>query len=68
METQRLMVFDHLLQHGTISSWEAIQKYHITRLSEYIRQLRSEGKNIESHWKQNEEGKRWVEYKFIGVN
>jgi hypothetical protein len=61
METQRRQVLDHLLKYGTISSWTAITEYHITRLSEYIRQLRSENKNIVSTWKESK-GKRWVEY------
>ena len=67
METQRRQVLDHLLKYGTISSWTAIQEYHITRLSEYIRQLRSEGKNIVSTWKEAN-GKRWVEYSLILEN
>lgn len=45
-KTQRQTVLDHLQAHGHITSWEAITKYHITRLSEYIRILRSEGLHI----------------------
>lgn len=30
----------HLQEYGTITSWQAIQDYGITRLSEYIRQIR----------------------------
>ena len=32
----------HLEKDGHITSWEAIQKYHVTRLSEYIYLLRKE--------------------------
>lgn len=64
MISQRVMVLDHLLKYGTITSWQAIQYYHITRLSEFIRQLRSEGKNIISTRKKGN-GKWWVEYTFI---
>lgn len=67
MLSQRRLVLDHLLKYGSISSWTAIQEYHITRLSEYIRQLRSENKNIVSTWKEKE-GKRWVEYSLILEN
>jgi hypothetical protein len=59
--TQRREVLDHLLEYGSITSWEAIEKFHITRLSEYIRVLRSEGKNIESEWEQKGD-KKWVRY------
>ncbi len=44
--TQKQTVLKHLEAHGTITSWEAIDAYGITRISEYIRQLRSEGHNI----------------------
>lgn len=38
--TQEEMVLNHLKGHGTITSMEAFSKYKITRISEYIRQLR----------------------------
>lgn len=40
--TQLNQIRGHLLLKGEITSWEAITKYHITRLSEYIRILRHE--------------------------
>ena len=56
----------HLQNHGCITSWEAIQKYHITRLSAIIHTLRHEvGMNISSSDKRAENGKNWVEYKLI---
>jgi hypothetical protein len=58
------MVLDHLNTYGNITSWEAIMKYRITRLSEYIRQLRSEGFDIHSEWQENED-KRWVKYTLV---
>ncbi len=61
MLSQRREVLDHLLKYGSITSWDAIQQYRITRLSEYVRILRSEGKNIQSTWKEHN-GKRFVEY------
>ncbi len=59
--TQKLMVFDHLVAHGSLTSWQAIQEYRITRLSEYIRCLREDGKNIVSVW-EHRKGKKWVRY------
>ena len=52
-KTQKDRVLDHLEEHGTITSWEAIQNYGITRLSEYIRQLRLDGYMIASNWTEN---------------
>ena len=36
MLTQVDIVKNHLLKRGSITSWEAIDKYHITRLSSVI--------------------------------
>ena len=52
-KTQKDRVLDHLKEQGTITSWEAIQNYGITRLSEYIRQLRHDGYIIASNWTEN---------------
>jgi hypothetical protein len=60
--TQREIVLDHLQRNGNITSWWAFYYYKITRLSEYIRQLRTEGHPINSIWEQNDDNKRWVRY------
>lgn len=52
-KTARDRVLDHLKKYKTITSWEAIQNYGITRLSEYIRQLRVDGYVIASNWTEN---------------
>jgi hypothetical protein len=52
----------HLIEHGNITTIEAFSKYKITRAAEYIRQLRSEGKQIISKWVTGRSGKRYVEY------
>ena len=49
-KTARDRVLEHLEKYKTITSWEAIQNYGITRLSEYIRQLRVDGYMIASNW------------------
>lgn len=41
------LVENHLLENGTITSWDAFEKYGITRLSAKIYQLRKKY-NIES--------------------
>lgn len=41
-------ILQHLEEHGSITSWEAIQIYGCTRLSHYIYELRNDGYDIES--------------------
>tara|TARA_Y100001963_G_C6704094_1_gene411010 strand:+ start:219 stop:470 length:252 start_codon:yes stop_codon:yes gene_type:complete len=65
-KSQLKQIKSHLEWYDTITSWEAIQKYHITRLSAIIYTLRHEvGMNISSSDKRAENGKNWVEYKLI---
>jgi len=46
--TQKEQILEHLLEHNHITSMEAISRYGITRLSEYIHQLRKDGYHIET--------------------
>ena len=63
--TQSEQVKLHLEEYNTITSWEAIQKYHITRLAAVIYILRNDYKmQINSDWGTND-GKKWVEYKLV---
>ena len=39
-------ILRHLLDYGTITSWEAIQEYGCTRLSNYIYLLKKDGHHI----------------------
>lgn len=39
--SQEELVLSHLMKYGSITSWDAIRKYHITRLSAIIYNLRS---------------------------
>lgn len=43
-KTQLQIIRAHLKRYGSITNWEAINKYRITRLSEYIRVLRHDDK------------------------
>ena len=40
------IIFNHLVEHGSITSWEAITLYHCTRLGHYILLLRQKYKII----------------------
>ena len=64
--TQENIILDHLKEHKFITTWEAIQKYRITRLSARIYELREKGyqiitKNI------TENGKTFAEYSLIST-
>ena len=68
--TQLTQVRNHLKIFGSLTSWDAIQKYRITRLSHYILKLRKElladpksTKEIISVIKKGN-GKWWTEYQF----
>jgi hypothetical protein len=62
--TQKQKVLQHLKTKGSITSADAIVNYWITRLAEYIRQLRSEGEKITSVWEYGEDRKKWVRYHY----
>lgn len=47
---QRTAVLAHLQKFGTITSWEAIEKFGATRLSDIIYDLRKAGYKIENLW------------------
>ena len=51
-ESNRITKFNqvkkHLTEHGSITSWEAIDNYGATRLSAIIHRLRNSGWDIES--------------------
>jgi len=41
--TQKEQILTHLKEHGSITSWDAIMEYGVTRLSHQIYCLRNEG-------------------------
>ena len=61
------LIRKHLKEQGKLTSWEAITKYRITRLSAIIYTLRhTEQMEITSKDRRNEDGKNWVEYRYLG--
>jgi hypothetical protein len=48
------LVRQHLRQHKTITSWEAIQKYRVTRLADVVWRLKNEGMIIDSIEEKND--------------
>lgn len=61
--TQKEKVLYHLKHYRSLTSWEAIKEYHVTRLSAVIFDLREKGYNIKSIREENlETGTRFVRY------
>ena len=60
-KSQKDMILIHLQMYGTITSWEAIEKFRATRLSGIIFNLKEEGHNISSKT-ENRDGKHWAVY------
>ena len=44
--TKKQAVFNHLLTHGHITSWEAITLYKATRLADIVFKLKNQGFEI----------------------
>ena len=67
--TQVEEVLNHLIKFGEITSWEAIQNYRITRLSDKIYLLRKKGFNIATietvHVNKEGQKKDFATYKLI---
>lgn len=62
-ETQKSVVLEHLKHNHSITSWGAIQEYHITRLSAVIYDLRADGYEIQTIREYNEEtGSNYARY------
>ena len=60
-ERQKAQILNWLIQYGTITSWQAIQEFRITRLSSYICTLKKEDHKITPVW-ETDGVKRWVRY------
>jgi hypothetical protein len=54
-QRQLKQIADHLTENKSITSWDAIEKYRITRLSHYIYLLRREGWSIATETKVNKD-------------
>lgn len=60
-KSQNATILAHLREHGTITSWESIQLYKITRLSGRIYDLKEEGHAIDGEMR-HENGKHFKVY------
>ena len=57
MLSQKSQVLEHLKDRKSITSWEAIERYHATRLSAIIFDLKDEGYDIVTTIETD--GKKW---------
>lgn len=68
-KTQKIK--EHLQSGKTITSWEAIELYNVTRLAAIIFNLKEEGLNIRTtnkvHENQGGETVRFAEYKCLNI-
>lgn len=63
--TQKYQVLKHLRDHGSLTTVLAFRRYAITRLSERIRELESDGYLI-NHTPIHRDGKRYMAYSLVG--
>lgn len=45
-KTQKQKVIEYMTEHGSITTFEAFMELNITRLAEYIRQLKEDGYDV----------------------
>ena len=60
--TQEDIVLNHLRKYGTITSFDAFEKYRITRLAVSIHSLRKKGYNIDTYNVLSSNGRRYGLY------
>ena len=65
METQIRKIQNHLQRYDHITSWEAIEKYHCTRLAAVIHTLRTEKGWVINTLMHYENNKSWAQYSLI---
>ena len=64
-ETKIKSVLEHLKVNGKITSWDAINLYHATRLSAIIYVLKKRGHEIHTHMEYDSNTKsRWAVYHY----
>lgn len=59
LNSQYEQIKKHLLKHGKITSWDAIELYRVTRLSQYIYLMRKEGYHFNVDHEPNSKNTGW---------
>ena len=60
--TKQAKVMDHLIAHKSITSWEAITKYRVTRLADTIFKLKNRGWLINTIMMEGKDNTRFAKY------
>ena len=60
-------VMNHLEQHGTITSWEAITNYGITRLADVVYKMRNDGVVVVTETAESDKGNKYAIYHLMGT-
>lgn len=58
--TQKEVVYNHLVDKGSISTMECYKKYNITDLQHAIYELRKDGMNISDKWEKPKRQMGWA--------
>jgi hypothetical protein len=66
-DTKINLVAKHLITKRKITSWEAIERYHATRLADIIFDLKAEGWDIITEMVKEPSGVRYAVYRFISA-
>ena len=61
------LVAKHLISKKKITSWEAIERYHATRLADIIFDLKAEGWDIFTDMVKEPSGVRYAVYRLMSV-
>lgn len=61
------LVAKHLISKKKITSWEAIEHYHATRLADIIFTLKAEGWDIVTNMVKEPSGVRYAVYRLMSV-
>jgi len=66
-DTKINQVAHHLINKKKITSWEAIERYHATRLADIIFDLKAEGWDIITDMVKEPSGVRYAVYRLLSV-
>jgi hypothetical protein len=66
-DTKLNLVAKHLISKRKITSWEAIERYHATRLADIIFDLKAEGWDIITEMVKDPSGVRYAVYRYISA-
>lgn len=63
--TKQAKVMEHFRKHKHITSWEAIQRYRVTRLADVVFRLKEKGWLINTTMVETRDGTRFARYYLV---